>query len=98
MELVISTLSNLFVPSTDIGRIVHHLTRITEIQKLLIQQVSILETMTSMDFMEFRDVLFPASGFQSFQFRLLENRLGIDPTKRQLHENKVMSPDHSSDL
>ncbi|MCL4138773.1 UNVERIFIED_CONTAM: hypothetical protein GTU68_004421 [Idotea baltica] len=33
--------------------------------------------MTPLDFMEFRDYLSPASGFQSYQFRLLENKLGL---------------------
>lgn len=37
----------------------------------------ILETMTPLDFMEFREYLTPSSGFQSLQFRLLENKLGI---------------------
>ena len=40
-------------------------------------QVLILETMTPLDFMDFRDYLSSASGFQSLQFRLLENKLGI---------------------
>jgi len=38
----------------------------------------ILETMTPLDFMEFRDYLAPSSGFQSLQFRLIENKLGIN--------------------
>ena len=33
--------------------------------------------MTPLDFMEFRDHLSPASGFQSYQFRLLENKIGL---------------------
>lgn len=37
----------------------------------------ILETMTPLDFMDFRNYLSPASGFQSLQFRLLENKLGV---------------------
>ena len=37
----------------------------------------ILETMTPLDFMDFRNYLCPASGFQSLQFRLLENKLGM---------------------
>ena len=45
--------------------------------KLLVDQVLILETMTPLDFMDFRDYLSSASGFQSLQFRLLENKLGI---------------------
>ena len=42
-----------------------------------IYQVLILETMTPLDFMDFRDYLSSASGFQSLQFRLLENKLGV---------------------
>ena len=45
--------------------------------KLKTSQVLILETMTPLDFMDFRDYLSSASGFQSLQFRLLENKLGI---------------------
>ena len=58
------------------------LERITEIQKLMIDQLRILETMTPLDFLEFRDFLSPASGFQSFQFRLIENKLGLKPELR----------------
>src|SRR5262245_6905198 len=60
-----------------IGRIVHGLDRINEILKLLTQQLQVLETMTPLDFLDFRDFLFPASGFQSTQFRLIEVRLGL---------------------
>ena len=38
--------------------------------------------MTPLDFLEFRDVLFPASGFQSLQFRLVENKLGLPRSRR----------------
>lgn len=57
--------------------IVSRLQRIVEIQKLLIDQVRIMETMTPLDFLEFRDLLIPASGFQSLQFRTLEAKLGL---------------------
>jgi len=53
------------------------LQRVTMIIKLLVDQVLILETMTPLDFMDFRDYLSTASGFQSLQFRLLENKLGV---------------------
>lgn len=53
------------------------LARISLIWRLLTEQVQILETMTPLDFMEFRANLSPASGFQSVQFRLIENKLGI---------------------
>lgn len=52
------------------------LKRIHTIQKVLIDQVSVLETMTPNDFNRFRARLNPASGFQSYQFRILEFRLG----------------------
>lgn len=51
--------------------------RIHEIWKLLIQQVDVLETMTPLDFLDFRDLLVPASGFQSRQFREIEARFGM---------------------
>uniref|UniRef100_A0A0C9Q6L9 AGAP002721_1 protein n=1 Tax=Fopius arisanus TaxID=64838 RepID=A0A0C9Q6L9_9HYME len=57
--------------------ILKRLNRIVLILKLLVDQVTILETMTPLDFMAFRDYLCPASGFQSLQFRLLENKLGV---------------------
>jgi tryptophan 2,3-dioxygenase len=61
----------------NLGRIVHGLDRINEIVKLLVQQLEVLETMTPLDFLDFRDYLFPASGFQSTQFRLIEIGLGL---------------------
>ncbi|XP_064087527.1 tryptophan 2,3-dioxygenase-like [Macrobrachium nipponense] len=57
--------------------IVKRMQRVTLILKLCVDQFLILETMTPLDFMEFRDYLSPASGFQSYQFRLLENKLGL---------------------
>lgn len=38
--------------------------------------------MTPLDFMDFRDYLSPASGFQSLQFRLMENKLGVKKENR----------------
>ncbi|KAK0175882.1 hypothetical protein PV328_000076 [Microctonus aethiopoides] len=58
------------------------LNRIVLILKLLVDQVTILETMTPLDFMAFRDYLCPASGFQSLQFRLIENKLGVKQEHR----------------
>jgi tryptophan 2,3-dioxygenase len=50
----------------------HLLARVHEIERILIEQISVLETMTPQDFLEFRERLAPASGFQSVQFRELE--------------------------
>lgn len=79
---VLEVMSGERVDERDMGRVVSHLTRITAIQPLLIDQLAVLETMTPLDFLDFRDFLVPASGFQSVQFRLIENQLGIDPEHR----------------
>jgi len=50
----------------------HLLRRVHVIERLLIVQVDVLETMTPQDFLEFRATLAPASGFQSVQYRELE--------------------------
>jgi tryptophan 2,3-dioxygenase len=56
------------------------LRRCIEIQRVLVSQVAVLETMTPMDFLAFRDHLNPASGFQSYQFREIEYVSGLkDP-------------------
>lgn len=57
------------------------LKRVVEIEKILVQQIHILETMTPISFLGFRDELNPASGFQSMQFREIEFSSGLkDPT------------------
>lgn len=65
------------VDDESMARIVHSLARVHEILKLLVAQLDVLETMTPADFLDFRDYLFPASGFQSVQFRQIETRLGL---------------------
>src|SRR5688572_29914361 len=55
--------------------------RIVEIEKLLVQQIHILETMTPISFLAFRDELNPASGFQSMQFREIEFSSGLKDSK-----------------
>ncbi|ABL80738.1 MULTISPECIES: tryptophan 2,3-dioxygenase family protein [unclassified Nocardioides] len=50
----------------------HLLTRVHVIERVLVQQIDVLETMTPQEFLEFRQRLAPASGFQSVQFRELE--------------------------
>lgn len=70
------------VNEPDVGKAVRHLERVVEIQKVLVQQIDVLETMTPLDFLDFRDILIPASGFQSVQFRLIENMLGLRPEDR----------------
>jgi tryptophan 2,3-dioxygenase len=61
----------------DMNVVVHRLKRIVEIWKLLNHQVDVLETMTPLDFLDFRSSLEGASGFQSTQFRQIEATLGL---------------------
>lgn len=61
----------------DLLRVAKHFRRIHAIQRLIEQQVDILETMTPQEFNQFRDHLNPASGFQSVQFRELEFACGL---------------------
>ncbi len=63
--------------SPEMQTVVHRLKRVVTILKVLVQQVDIIETMTPMDFLDFRDMLRPASGFQSYQFKVLEAKLGL---------------------
>ena len=53
------------------------LRRVVEIEKILVNQIHILETMTPISFLGFRDELNPASGFQSMQFREIEFSSGL---------------------
>ena len=58
----------------------HELTRVRAIERVLIEHIEVLETMTPQDFLEFRTLLTPASGFQSVQFREVEFLSGLkDP-------------------
>jgi tryptophan 2,3-dioxygenase len=85
--------------SNEMQTIVHRLKRVVTILRVLVQQIDIMETMTPMDFLEFRDMLRPASGFQSFQFKILEAKLGLKFDNRhgqhyytsQLKEKDVQS-------
>jgi tryptophan 2,3-dioxygenase len=63
--------------SPELQTVVHRLSRNVSILKVLVQQIDIMETMEPMDFLDFRDMLRPASGFQSWQFKLLEASLGL---------------------
>ncbi len=84
------------VDDRAVGSVAHGLNRICRILELLIRQLDVLETMTPLDFLDFRDMLFPASGAQSLQFRLIETRLGLRPSDRLSMDGRphdaVLSP------
>ena len=61
----------------DTRRARHYLRRAHAIDRLLIEQIPVLETMSPQEFLEFRHNLAPASGFQSVQFREVECISGL---------------------
>src|SRR6266516_2012264 len=75
--LVIMKKPSLNDNSPELQTVVHRLNRAVTILRVLVHQIDILETMTPMDFLDFRDMLRPASGFQSWQFKELEAKLGL---------------------
>jgi tryptophan 2,3-dioxygenase len=96
----------------NLPRVAKYFHRIHTIQRLLEQQIDVLETMTPHEFNQFRDHLNPASGFQSLQFREIEFTCGIrrpdalkhlelDAAGRQRLERRLREPslyDHVKDL
>ncbi|MBS0488153.1 MAG: tryptophan 2,3-dioxygenase [Proteobacteria bacterium] len=60
----------------DVNPCLKILARVKQIQRLLFEQWAVLETLTPTEYAQFRDVLGPASGFQSLQYRLVEFLLG----------------------
>jgi tryptophan 2,3-dioxygenase len=61
----------------DTPRALHTLKRVLTILKVVVAQIDVLETMTPLEFLSFRERLESGSGFQSFQFRELEFVLGM---------------------
>lgn len=81
------------IDEREISTVIHRLGRIIEIQHLLIAQIRVMETMTPLDFLEFRNYLFPASGFQSFQFRMVETLMGLRREQRVAYNNQPFDAD-----
>lgn len=82
LDSVIKTFSQTRIPESEMSSTVSKLNRIVSIQRLINGQIDVLETMTPLDFLEFRDYLYPASGFQSFQWRKIETKLGLQLDQR----------------
>jgi tryptophan 2,3-dioxygenase len=79
---------------------VHRLQRVKTILDVLVHQMDIMETMTPLDFLDFRDLLRPASGFQSMQFKILEARLGLRMEARfgKQYYTSQLNPEHKSQI
>lgn len=82
MTSIQELLSQRPVPEHHIGTALFRVQRINRICGLLLDQISVLETMTPLDFLDFREFLSPASGFQSLQFRMVEILLGLENVQR----------------
>ena len=82
LDSVLAIMDRERIPERDLSTVHARLQRVNEILRVLVVQIDVLETMTPLDFLDFRTLLVPASGFQSLQFRLVENKFGLLPTDR----------------
>ncbi|MEZ4703622.1 MAG: tryptophan 2,3-dioxygenase family protein [Bdellovibrionota bacterium] len=82
----------------DLSLVEQRLSRVEQIQELLLTQFASLETMTAQDFLDFRDFLIPASGFQSFQFRLIESKMGLLFSQRSQSKEYLLSAFESNQI
>lgn len=81
-DSIISVFSQDYIAENSLTPLIQRLERVKKIQTLLINQFDVMETMSPMDFLEFRDLLVPASGFQSVQFREIEIKMGLHTNDR----------------
>src|SRR5436190_5248694 len=80
------------VKADDLAPCFKILARVKQIQRQLFEQWAVLETLTPSEYLEFRDVLGPASGLQSFQFRAIEFLLGNkNPRRLELYKHDPRS-------
>src|SRR5207245_270478 len=87
----------------DTNRARHYLARVQSIERVMLDHIDVIETMSPQDFLEFRSNLAPASGFQSVQFREIEflsglkepgllRHLGETPDERARLERRLAEP------
>jgi tryptophan 2,3-dioxygenase len=78
MKLVVHELraAIAFLGRDDVDAALKVLARVKQVQRQLFEQWAVLETLTPSEYMSFRPVLGPSSGFQSLQYRLVEFLLG----------------------
>ena len=78
MRLIIHELDAVLtqLAADDLGPAQKGLARVKQIQRQLFEQWGVLATLTPSEYVKFRDVLGPASGFQSLQYRIIEFQLG----------------------
>lgn len=102
LDSVMAAFSDGTIKESAMGEAVQRLERVVEIQRFILGQIDILETMTPLDFLDFRDYLYPASGFQSFQWRTLETKLGLRPENRLAYQDepfyKQLTPEQQKEM
>jgi len=83
-----------FLADGRMARATRAIRRVVDIEKLLVNQIHILESMTPISFLAFRDQLNPASGFQSMQFREIEFTSGLkhEGILQEFREDEFASP------
>ena len=87
-------LSSDYVEETKLPQAVHHMERVIETFKLMSQQWRVMETLEPQDFLNFRDELGTASGFESFQMREMESLMG----SKWIDSKLVGKPETSNSL
>jgi len=95
---IIALLDREYVPESEMAIVLHRLQRTNKIMAHLAEQFTLIETMTPSQFMEFRNFLNPASGFQSAQWRVLERSLGLDEQRRVLRNYLESLPQAERDM
>ena len=85
LRLARNHLAGAHLPEAQVPFVVHHLGRVNVILRHCVEQFAVMETLPPQDFLEFRDKLTPASGFQSFQLREIEILLGLKTEDRVAH-------------
>jgi tryptophan 2,3-dioxygenase len=70
------------VPEQSLASAARGIRRIATLWGSVAQHFSLMETMTTRDYLAFRDKLYPASGFQSAQLREIEILMGLGDTER----------------
>ena len=95
LDHIRTILSEPIVSDPGLARATQLLGRMQQILNVLRDSLAVLETMTPMEFLDFRDLLVPASGFQSVQFRKIEIALGLTVTPKSL---SALSPEDQAEL
>ena len=98
LRSVITMLGRDYVPEADMATCTARVQRVNRIMEHLVNQFTLIETMSPGEFMDFRGFLNPASGFQSAQWRILERSLGLQEHRRVLRNYRDALPEHEQEM